>query len=494
MPNGKIKVLIVAGEAVPFAKVGGLADVVGALGKEIQKNGAEVRIVIPKYTIVYDYIKENNIKIINSYDITVSIEEKEVKAKVDEVQNDGVIYYFIDSPYYFKRDGIYMDSKTRTDYSDSLERFVFFCKSVLECAKACDFKPDIIQCNDWQTGLVPVYLKTFYKLDSFFKTTYSIYSIHNLSYQGIFPVEQFTITGLDWKYFSVNELEYYGHLNMLKGGIVFSDMIITVSETYAREIQMSEFGNGLEGILKVKASQKKLFGIVNGADYKEWNPAVDIHMKNKYKMNYDFSTLDRKKKIKEMFLKDSGFKNPDPDKPVIGIISRLVDQKGFDLIFEIMDELLKLGVYFVVLGTGKTEYENKLETIRERYPDKTAVFIEFNIPLSHYIEAASDIFLMPSRFEPCGLNQLYSLKYGTIPVVRNTGGLADTVKDGKTGFVFNDYNPDEFLNTLKKAVQTYRSTPDKWNKIMENAMKEDWSWERAAKKYYELYESLTKNQ
>lgn len=490
MPNEKIKVLIASGEAVPFAKVGGLADVVGALGNEISKNGVEVRIIIPKYSIVYDYLEKNSIKIEKTTPIKVLVEDKDVSAGVDQVTYEGVVYYFIDNPYYFKRDGIYMDSKTRTDYSDSLERFVFFCKAVLECAKACDFQPDIIQCNDWQTGLVSVYLKTLYKLDVFFKNTYSIYSIHNLSYQGIFPVEQFTITGLDWKYFSVNELEYYGHLNLLKGGIVFSDMIVTVSETYAREIQTSEFGNGLEGILKVKSAQKKLIGIVNGADYKEWSPGSDVHLINKYGITYDINSLDNKKKIKEQFLKDSGLTNGGVNQPLLGMVSRLVDQKGFDLVFEIIDDLLKTGVYFAVLGTGKTEYEERLKTIEEKYPNQAAVFIDFNIPLSHYIESASDIFLMPSRFEPCGLNQLYSLKYGTIPVVRNTGGLADTVKDGKTGFVFSSYSPEEFFSTLNKAINTYKTEPEKWGKMIENAMKDDWSWEKAAKKYCDLYKEM----
>jgi starch synthase len=494
MPIDKIKVLLVAGEAVPFAKVGGLADVVGALGKEIGKNNTEVRIVIPKYTVVYDYIEQNNIKINKVRDIKVSVEDREIKAKIEEIVYDDVVYYFIDSPFHFKREGIYIDSKTRTDYSDSLERFVFFCKAVLEGAKTFSFKPDIIQCNDWQTGLVPVYLKTLYKLDPFFKDTYSIYSIHNLSYQGIFPVEQFTITGLDWKYFSFNELEYYGHLNLLKGGIVFSDVIVTVSETYAKEIQTSEFGNGLEGILKNKALQRRLYGIVNGADYKDWNPEIDVYLKTKYNINFNLSSLGNKKKIKELFLKDCGLADASPDVPLIGMISRLVDQKGFDLVFEIINELLKMDVYFVVLGTGKTEYESRFKSLKERYPNQTAVFIEFNIPLSHYIESAADIFMMPSRFEPCGLNQLYSLKYGTIPVVRYTGGLADTVKDGKTGFVFSSYSPEEFFNTLIKAIQTYKNEPEKWGKMVENAMSEDWSWNRAAKKYCELYKSLISDQ
>ncbi len=490
MAKEKIKILIVASEAVPFAKVGGLADVAGALGKELQENGLDVSIVMPKYTVVYDYITNNNIKITKADDISISLENIEMKGRVEEVYYNNVKYFFIDNPSYFKRDGIYVDNKTKSDFRDSLERFTFFSKAVLEAAKVFDFKPDIIQANDWQAGLVPVYLKTIYKLDSFYKTTKSVFSIHNLSYQGIFPVEQFTLTGLDWKYFTVNGLEYYGHLNLLKGGVVFADIIATVSETYAKEIQTPEYGNGLEGIMKDKASKNKLFGIVNGVDYNEWNPKIDSYLKDRYNINYDLNSFSNKKIIKEDFLKENGIPNPDRKIPLIGMISRLVDQKGFDLLFEIIDKLLELGVYFTVLGTGKYEYENKLKLIHEKYPNNTAVFIEFNIPISHYIEAASDIFVMPSRFEPCGLNQLYSMKYGTLPVVRNTGGLADTVKDGKTGFVFNDYNPDEFLTTLVKAINTYKDSPDKWEKLIENACREEWSWSRAAKKYKEIYKSI----
>lgn len=491
MPKDRMKVMLVSSEAVPFAKVGGLADVVGALGKEIHKSGLEVSVVIPKYTPVYEFIEKNNLKVLRSQEISVSLEIGEIRGRVEEVRYDGVSYFLVDQPDYYKRAGIYVDAKTKTDYIDSLERFTFFCKAVLEAGKVFDFKPDVIQANDWQTGLVPVYLKTLYKLDSFYKNTKCVFSIHNLSYQGIFPVEQFTITGLDWKYFTVNGLEYYGHLNLLKGGVVFSDTIVTVSETYAKEIQTQEYGNGLEGVIKDKAHQKKLFGIVNGVDYTEWNPKVDACLKQKYGLNYDASSLSNKRKIKEAFLKECGFQNPDPSLPLVGMVSRLVDQKGFDLIFEVIDDLLKLGVYFTVLGIGKGEYERKLKLIQEKYPNKAAIFIQFDIPMSHAIEAASDIFVMPSRFEPCGLNQLYSMKYGTVTVARNTGGLADTIKDGKTGFLFNDYSPDDFLNALRKAVHIYNTEQDKWQKLVEAGMKEDWSWDRAGRKYIELYRSLS---
>jgi starch synthase len=490
MANEKIKLLVVASESVPFAKVGGLADVVGALGKELFNKGMDVRIVIPEYTCVQDYIKENQISILNSHEISIPLESGTAKGKVDEINYDGVTYYLIDNPHYFKRDGIYIDSKTKNDYSDSLERFTFFCKSALEAAKIFDFRPDIVQSNDWQTSLVPVYLKTVYKVDPFYKSIKSILLIHNLSYQGIFPVEQFTITGLDWKYFTVNGLEYYGHLNLMKGGIVFSDTVVTVSETYAREIQTAEYGNGLEGITKNKAAQNKLLGIVNGVNYQEWNPQIDIYLKQKYNLNYQLSSFENKKKIKELFLKEHGIVAPNMRKPLIGMISRLVDQKGFDLLFEIIDGLLKDGIYFTLLGTGKYEYETRLKAIKEKYPEQALVFIGFDIPLSHHIEAASDIFLLPSRYEPCGLNQLYSMKYGSVPVVRNTGGLADTVKDGKTGFIFNDYSPEELLITLKKAVELYENSHEKWLKMVETGMNENWSWDRAAQKYLDLYKTL----
>ena len=490
MAKEKLKILIVSSEAVPFAKVGGLADVVGALGKELKDNDLDVRIAIPKYTEVYEFIKKNNIIIKKSLDVTVSLENGETAGKVEEIDYQGVTYYFIDNPNYFRREGIYVDAKTKYDFPDCLERFTFFNKAVLEAGKLMDFKPEIIHAHDWQTGLIPVYLKTVYKMDSFYKNTRAVFTIHNLSYQGIFPVEQFSITGLDWKYFTINGLEYYGHLNLMKGGIVFSDVSATVSETYAKEIQSPEYGNGLEGVIKDKAIYKKLAGIVNGVDYDEWNPKIDKYLNEHYHINYDFNTLNNKQKIKELFLQENGIHNPDIKKPLIGIISRLVDQKGFDLIFEVLDELLKLNVYFVVLGVGKHEYENKLKALKDKYPDKTIVKIGFDIPFSHYIEAASDIYLMPSRFEPCGQNQLYSLRYGTLPVVRNTGGLADTVKNEKTGFIFNDYNPDDLFVTIKKAVDIFKNSPDKWKKMVENSMKEDWSWKKAAKKYLETYKEL----
>ncbi len=488
----KLNIAYVATESVPFAKVGGLADVVGALAKTIKKTNpnSNIFLFLPFYRTVRDFIVTNHIqmKLLTSFE--VKMDDKKQKAEVFEISYENINCYFINQPFYFNRDGIYVDLNTGSDYLDSLERFTFFSKAVLETLKRLNIIPDIIQVNDWQTSLIPVFIKTDLNYKEFFEKTKCILLIHNLSYQGIFSVDQYNITGLDWKHFNKEELEFYGYINLLKGGIVYSDCIITVSETYAREIQTVEYGNGLEDILQKKNSDKKLFGIVNGVDYEEWDPSKDIYLKNKYNINYDFESLDNKIKIKKMFLEENGIKKPDISKPVVSIISRLVDQKGFDIIFQIIEEIINLGVYFVALGTGKKEYEQKLKEIKEKYPSNVITFIEFNVPLSHYIEAASDIFILPSRFEPCGLNQLYSLRYGAIPVARRTGGLADTLKNNENAFLFEKYSPEEFLNTLQKAVDTYKNDKVKWLKMLEKGMKERWDWEKSAKKYLEIYFNL----
>lgn len=488
----KLNIVYVATESVPFAKVGGLADVVGALAKNIKKLSPDIKVslFLPFYKTIKDFIATNNIpmKLLKSFE--VKVDDKKQKAEIFEVIYENINCYFVNQPLYFDRDGIYIDVNTGSDYSDSLERFTFFSKAVIETLKHINIAPDIIQVNDWQTSLIPVFLKVDPDYIGFFKNTKSILLIHNLSYQGIFSVDQYNIIGLDWKHFNKDELEFYGYINLLKGGIVYSDCIITVSETYAREIQTVEYGNGLEDILQKKNSEKKLFGIVNGVDYEEWDPSTDVYLKNKYNINYDFDSLDNKTKIKKLFLSENGINKPDITKPAISIISRLVDQKGFDIIFQVIEEIVNLDVYFIALGTGKREYEVKLKEIKDKYPSNVITFTEFNVPLSHYIEAASDIFILPSRFEPCGLNQLYSLRYGTIPVARKTGGLADTLKNNENAFLFEKYSPEEFLDTLKKAVNTYRNDKEKWNKMIEKGMKERWDWQKSAKKYLEIYLSL----
>jgi starch synthase len=490
--KNNLKFLFVASEAVPFAKVGGLADVVGALAQSIKKllPESDVRIVIPCYLTVKNYLNEHLLKPTLLSNFEIKIGTRAVNGEIYELNYKNVVYYFISQPEYFDREGIYVDVETKNDYSDSLERFVFFSRAVLEGLRIISYQPDIIQVNDWQTSLIPVYLKTEQKVNNFYRGIKSVLLIHNLSYQGIFSIDQYYITGLDWKHFNKEELEFYGYLNLLKGGIVFSDCIITVSETYAKEIQTVEYGNGLEEIIKKKADEGKVFGVVNGVDYEEWDPSIDIYLKEKFGINYDFDTIERKKIIKEKFLREYGIANPDVSKPLISIISRLVDQKGFDILFRVIDDIMKLDIYFVVLGTGKREYELKFNELKQIYPENLLAFIEFNIPLSHYIEAAADIFILPSRFEPCGLNQLYSLRYGTIPVARKTGGLADTLKDGKNSFLFERYSPEEFFHTLSKAISVYRNEPEKWHRMIEEGMKERWDWARSAKKYIEIYNKL----
>lgn len=490
MSQKKTNILIAGSEAWPLAKVGGLADVIGALGKRINEFSANVRVAIPKYRVVSQFIKENKISVKRTVEVSIVMEAGEEVGKIEEIVYKGLTFYLVDRPEYFDRNGIYLDNETRQDFNDNLERFVFFSKAILEGLKALDFQPDIIHAQDWQMGLLPVYLKTLYQSDSFFTKTKSVFTVHNLSYQGIFPVEIFSMTGLDWKYFTVAGLEYYGHLNLIKGGIIFSDLTTTVSETYAKEIQTPELGNGLEGVIQEKAAQGKMVGIVNGVDYSEWNPQTDAYLKKEFNLNYSLETVSNKKKIKKLFLEKIGFSKPDLSRPLIGIVSRMVDQKGFDILFECIEDILKENVYFVVLGQGKYEYESRFKELQAQHPDKIKSFIEFNVSLSHQIEAASDTFLLPSRFEPCGLTQLYSLKYGTLPIVRKTGGLADTVFDGENGFLFEPYNPDELLRTLKKAIDVYRKDQNTWKAMVQTAMTQDWSWKKAAKIYFDTYLEL----
>lgn len=494
MAKNTLKVLLVASEAVPFAKVGGLADVVGAMAKELAAEGVEIAVAIPKYLQVKEALEQLKIKIQKSSEFILNLDNGEETGRIEAVQYQGVTYFLIDNPEYFQREGIYVDPLTKQDYHDNLKRFVFFSRAVLEGTKRFDFQPDIIHAQDWQTGLVPVYIRTSYKLDSFFSATRTVFTVHNLSYQGIYSVENFTLTGLDWKYFTINGLEYYGHLNLMKGGIVFSDYTTTVSETYAREVQTPEFGNGLEGVMKDKADQNQLVGIVNGVDYSEWDPGIDAYTKKELGINYSPDSLDKKQELKSRYLKRNGITKVNSGWPMIGMISRLVDQKGWDIIMEMIDSLLAEELYFCILGTGKYEYENRLRKLQEEYPDKLILHIEFNIGESHLIEAASDFYLMPSRVEPCGLNQLYSMRYGTVPIVRLTGGLADTVQDEKNGFTFQHYNPDDLRQTINRAVTIFRNNPPQWKKIVSSAMKQDWSWKKAAQSYIRLYKDLKSNQ
>jgi starch synthase len=386
---------------------------------------------------------------------------------------------------------MYVDPKTEKDYSDNDIRFAFFARSVLSTLEKLEFKPDIIHVNDWQSALIPAYLKTAERDHPFFKDTKTVLTIHNVAYQGLFPQESFDKLGINKNFlYPKSPFEFWGKLNYLKAGVVYSDVVNTVSETYAQEIQSSnEFGFGLEGVLRDK--RNSLFGVVNGVDYDTWSPENDKLIKQPY----DIKNVEEKIENKKELLRYCGLSEKRADQPLIGIIGRLTDQKGFDLIEEIADDLFKRDITLVQLGTGDEKYKKLFEKLEKKFPDRFKAHFTFDERLAHLIEAGADIFLMPSRFEPCGLNQLYSLKYGTIPVAHKTGGLADTIinydgngnKRQATGFLFDEYSGKAFLKAIEGALDLYNKTRS-WRAMMKRGMKKDFSWKQSAKKYLELYE------
>jgi starch synthase len=479
-----LRVLFVVSEAVPYAKTGGLADVAGALPYALTELGADVKVLMP----YYGQIKQKNIP------VTCAAENLEGAAgplslefNVLTPAEGNAPFYFVERDEFFERGQLY--GTPRGDYFDNLERFAFFSSAVLPFCRALSFKPDIIHCHDWQAALVPVYLKYLWAGEKLLANTKSLLTIHNLAYQGLFPKEKFPSTGLNWSLYSINGLEYYDKINILKGGIVFADAINTVSRGYSKEIQTPEFGYGLAGVLRTRA--EALFGIVNGVDYVDWNPATDPLIP----ANYDPADLKGKAKNKEALMQAYGLDKKLAKQPILGIISRLADQKGFDLVAAVLPELMSRNIPLVILGTGEEKYHRWLEEVGPKYAGKLGVKVAFDNSLAHLIEAGSDMFLMPSRYEPCGLNQMYSMKYGTVPVVRATGGLMDTVtsvdaaKGAGTGFVFKEYSAEAFVKALNKAIDAYQ---DKklWKKIMLNGMNEDFSWQASAKTYLTLYQRL----
>jgi starch synthase len=393
--------------------------------------------------------------------------------------------YFIENEAYFNREEFY--GLGDEDYPDNLERFVFFCKAALECCKATEFAPDVIHCNDWQTAVLPAMLKATYAAyhkDPFFNPIPKlVYSIHNISYQGRFPEDQWPILSLPRSYYTY-DFEFYGQINLTKSAIHLADAITTVSETYAREIQTTDFGFGLQDDLQ--ARKEDLYGILNGADYQQWSPDADPYT---YGIHYSADDLSGKRRIKSKLRAD--YQLPDSaDLPIIGMTTRFVEQKGIDLITECAEKILQLDTQMIVLGSGEPRYHDFFEWLRRSYPDRVGIYIGFNNELAHKIEAGADIFLMPSLFEPCGLNQIYSLKYGTLPIVRLTGGLADTIQDDVNGFTFFDFNADAFLNTVNRAIDVYRNHPDVWEKMMITGMGQDFSWQTSAEKYLAVYSKL----
>ena len=478
------KILFAASECVPFIKTGGLADVCGALPKEFDKNEWDVRVVIPNYSCIPDKFRSKFEYVAHFYMSAGSYITNKYVGILKYVM-DGITYYFIDNQEYFNCAVPYGD--VRYD----IEKFCFFDKAVLSMLKQIDFCPDIIHCHDWQTGLIPVYLKNEFQADSFYWGMKSIMTIHNLKFQGVWDIKTMQgLTGFSASLFTPDKLEAYDDANYLKGGIVYADRVTTVSSSYAEEIKTPFYGEKLEGLMQARSNC--LSGIVNGIDYGDFNPATDTNIARTYSVE-NF----RKEKVKnKMALQEELGLERDPHRMMIGIVSRLTDQKGFDLIDCVMDELCQDAVQIVVLGTGDERYENMFRHFAWKYPDKVSAQIYYSEPMSHKIYASCDAFLMPSLFEPCGLSQLMSLRYGTVPIVRETGGLKDTVeayneyeKTG-TGFSFTNYNAHEMLATVRYAEQIYYDKKRDWNKIVERGMEKDFSWKNSAKLYEELYENM----
>lgn len=485
MPK-KLKILLASSEVAPLAKTGGLADVAGALPKALRSLGHDVRVVLPFYSMS----NQKNLKLKEEIPLMgVPIAEREQQASVmSTLLADQVPTYLIKQDKYYKREYLY--STPQGDYSDNAERFIFFSRSILEMLKKLDFAPDIIHCNDWQTGLIPTYLKTLYAGDSFYHNISTVFTVHNLGYQGKFWALDMPMTNLPWEIFNINGIEYYGDISFLKAGLMYSDVLSTVSNGYSREIQTPEYGLGMEGVLQYR--KKDLYGILNGVDYEDWSPEKDKYITT----NYSVSNLEGKKTCRDDLLKEYGL-NVAKDTPIIGIISRLADQKGFDILSEAMPKLMKMKLAMVLLGTGEQKYHDLFSTLKKKYSKNLGVMIAFDNKIAHKIEAGSDMFLMPSRYEPCGLNQIYSLKYGTIPIVRGTGGLDDTINDynEKTGqgngFKFKEYSASKLVETVQRALTVFKGT-QKWTKLMQKAMKEDHSWRVSAKEYVNLYETAIK--
>ncbi|MGI8745054.1 MAG: glycogen synthase GlgA [Bryobacteraceae bacterium] len=476
-----MKILMVASEATPFSKTGGLADVIGALPAALKHQGHDVAVVTPAYRTnhypgpIREVYRNQHISLGRGYNVDFY-----------ETIERGVPFYFVDCPELFDRAGLYGEGGS--DYPDNAIRFAVFSMAALVAARQL-FRPQVIHCHDWQTALVPVYIRQFFDGDPHLLGMKLVFTIHNLGYQGLFPARVLPEIGVDGRLFTPDRLEFHGQLNLLKGGIIFSDIITTVSKGYAREIQTPEYGFGLENLLRTRAN--RLTGIVNGVDYVEWNPETDTHIAQ----NYSSGDLSGKLACKRALLAEFGLPADKPrkesgqvERPLIGIVSRFVDQKGFDLITQVAAELAGLDLCMTVLGGGEPRYESMFLELAGTFPDKFGVHIGYDNPLAHRIEAGADMFLMPSRYEPCGLNQIYSLRYGTIPIVRATGGLDDTI-DPETGFKFREYAGWALFGAIEAALAAFEDR-DQWTGMMQRGMQKDFSWTTSAAEYARLYESF----
>jgi starch synthase len=503
--NHPLRILVAAPEVVGFAKTGGLADVTGALPAALARRGHQCAVVLPLYRCCRAAELQAT-----DHTFRVPIGSRSVVGRLwrSKLPGTDVPVWLVEQPDYFERDdpalgrGLYqfaVAGGSRRDYADNSARFTFFCRTVLEALRLIDFWPDILHVNDWQTGLIPVYLRELYqrqadpRLQLHYDHINTLMTVHNVAYQGVFAPTDMQLAGLDWRLFNHHQLEFYGHLNFLKAGLVFADLINTVSPTYAREIQTPYYGCGLHGVFTERSNL--LFGIVNGVDYRSWDPAADRHLPAHFCVE---AIEPGKAECKAALQRQQGLV-VEARTPLIAVVARLVEQKGIELILKAAVDFLTDGAQFVVLGEGDPSYQRALQELQARFSQQMRLTLGFDEGLAHRIEAGADLFLMPSLYEPSGLNQLYSMHYGTPPVVRATGGLADTVTDTTpqtlaagtaTGFRFAAYSGEALAEAVRRALQLYRNQPEKWRAVVLNGMRQDWSWDRSAAEYEKLYQHL----
>jgi starch synthase len=480
---GGMHIVMLATECVPYAKVGGLADVLGALPRELDKLGFHVTVIIPRYRSI-DLGKFG-------FERLPDFDSAPFDVHRSTVPGSPIDVFLIGNDGFFGREGIYIDPVTGTDFPDQTDRWIFFQQSAMEFIRKAFSKVDILHCHDHQTGLIPAYLERLYRTDAVFARAGSVFTIHNMGYQGVFPAATMAKTGFSAsEFYPMSPFEFFGMVNFMKAGVVFADAVTTVSETYAQEIERSaEFGYGLEGVLRSRAERP--IGILNGIDHTLWSPESDELLA----ATYSRDDLKNKRKNKAAVFREFGLDESRLDHPLLAMISRVDVQKGFDLVVEILDDLLARNLTFVMLGSGNKETETQLSTIVAGHPGKAALRLGYDDRLAHLVEAGADVFLMPSKYEPCGLNQMYSMRYGTVPVVRATGGLADTVQEfdaatGQgTGFRFGPYDPLHFKGAIARALH-YWTDKEKWSRIMRNGMDADFTWARSARRYADVYDNV----
>jgi len=481
--NKPIHILVAASEATPLARTSCMGDVVSALPESLLSLGIDITLIIPRHKIIPDTFKQE--KILEN--IPVSIGDRHVSTDIYLTHINDLPVYLVDQPAYFDRPDLYQSENG--DYPDNAERFIFFSRAVVDLLPFYEKKPSIIHCHDWQTGLTPLYLRLFQENHPEFRDVKSLFTVHNLAYQGLFWRFDMHLTGLPWKYFTPESIEFYGDLNLLKAGLVHSDAINTVSPTYCREIQTPEFGCGLDGVLRTR--KDNLYGILNGADYTQWSPDI----KTGIAASYSISNLSGKKTCKAELLKQAQL-NVSVDKPLISMISPLFTRKGVDLLELSIKQLVDRNCQIILQGRGDRNYMKIFQSLAEQFSDNFAFFNDLSQSFSKKVIAGSDLLLTPSRFEPCGLNQIYALRFGTIPIAHKTGGLDDTVVDidslndkHPTGFKFSEYSGESLMMTVNRALELYND-PEAWQSLMISGMKQDYSWKRSAEKYSELYSKI----